>query len=526
MIKKFTAAIFSLLLTLSLFSQPARTNLKNTADYLRVFDGDMALHLKKGTTKKDITKIEDPLIAKAALAMLSGTYQLPFRYSTYHATVNPHVLEKQLSIGDGYSKYENMTGVYLPIGKHTILVAGIAEGKEVKLIIPNWLRKAQNPEKPAEDPNWGLEKKGYELKNGVNSITVKDYGSLAYINYFATDPSQENPITIHFLTGEVNGYFDNATDSDKDWNRLIENQVFPILDAKGQNIQIAYPKEELKKYAYGRGKELINNYDSLVYRQYRLMGLEKYNKIPKNKILARVNYNYYMFRDKDGVAYMGDKDGYAMAMVTDPQSVITKSIWGFSHEVGHVHQTTPMFSWGGLAEVSNNLLAIYVTRSFGNDLRLSTDNNYDAVRAAVIDKKISYLLDPNLFNRLVPFWQLQLYFEGVGNNPDFYPDLFETLRQQANSMGAGDLKRTGKSIKERNPAVHQLNFVKTACAVAKVDLTDFFDAYGFFYVGDLTYDDYGIYDYKMTQSMVDQCKKEIANMQLVKPKIDISTLRD
>lgn len=36
------------------------------------------------------------------------------------------------------------------------------------------------------------------------------------------------------------------------------------------------------------------------------MGLEKYGKIPKNRVFARVNFNYYMFRDGDGVAYLGD----------------------------------------------------------------------------------------------------------------------------------------------------------------------------------------------------------------------------
>ncbi len=149
------------------------------------------------------------------------------------------------------------------------------------------------------------------------------------------------------------------------------------MDAKGEHIQTAYPIEALKQYAYGKGVELIRNYDSLVYRQHRLMGLEKYNKVPKNRILARVNYNYYMFRDGDGVAYMGAKVGYAMKMVVTPESVIKGDpCWGFSHEVGHVHQTRPMFNWGGLGEVSNNLFSLYVTRSFGNKTRVSEQNNF------------------------------------------------------------------------------------------------------------------------------------------------------
>lgn len=48
------------------------------------------------------------------------------------------------------------------------------------------------------------------------------------------------------------------------------------------------------------------------------MGLDKYGKIPENRVLARVNFNYYMFRDGDGVAYLGN-DG-TMRMVTDPET--------------------------------------------------------------------------------------------------------------------------------------------------------------------------------------------------------------
>lgn len=54
-----------------------------------------------------------------------------------------------------------------------------------------------------------------------------------------------------------------------------------------------------------------------------------------------MNFNYYMFRDGDGVAYLGN-DG-TMRMVTDPENVLKGDArWGFSHEVGHVMQMRPM----------------------------------------------------------------------------------------------------------------------------------------------------------------------------------------
>lgn len=504
--------------------------IRNTYQELEVFSDPLATGLTKGVKKKDIAKIKNEAIRAVAEKLVDGTYNTDYRLATYNAILSPRTLGRQLAIGDGYSKYENVTGIYLPVGKHVVLLDGLMEGKTAGLMVPNWERRAPEGIEPTEDPNgWGIHKQDFDLKNGVNIIEVKGYGGLAYISYFSENPATEKPITVHFLDGAVNGVFDIKKHNDTDWNAFIDNAVYPVVDALGEHIQVAYPVEALKKYAYGKGVELISNYDSLVYRQHRIMGLIKYGRVPENKILTRVNYNYYMFRDGDGVAYNGTKPGYAMAMVVDPASVIKGDpCWGFSHEVGHVHQTRPFFNWGGMAEVSNNVYSLYVTTSFGNKSRISEQDNYTKVRESLYGKGVGLLQEPDVFNRLVPFWQLQLYFAGKGNNPDFYPDLFERFRQQAEQ----EMKQSrraydgGYGSRGQNPAIYQLNFVKTACEVAKLDLTDFFDNYGFFYVGTLQYDDYGPYTYEMTQEMVNECKAAIKAMNLPKPQEDISLLRD
>src|SRR5690606_33607500 len=79
---------------------------------------------------------------------------------------------------------------------------------------------------------------------------------------------------------------------------------------------------------------------------------------------------------------------------------------------------------------------------------------------------------------------------------------------------------------ERNPAVHQLNFIKTACEVSKVDLTECFDKYGFFHVGEVDINDYGNYKYVMTQALDDECKETIQGVNLPKPVHDSRTLTD
>ncbi len=500
---------------------------------LSVFEDALATQLKKGIKASAIRNIQNESVRQVAQQLLEKTYNTEYRIARYKALLSPTVLGQNLSIGDGYSKYENVTGVYLPLGKNIVIVDHIPADTHVKLLIPNWERRAPEGVEPTKDPNgWGLKKQEFSLRNGVNVIDVKEFGGLAYIDYFVNELDNQPEIAVHFLNAAVNGYFDNAIHSNADWDRLLENAVYPVLDAKGKHIQVAYPKEALKKYATGRGKDLINNYDSLVYRQHRLMGLEKYQSVPENRILARVNYNYYMFRDGDGVAYMGVKPGYAMGMVANPDVVIKGDpCWGFSHEVGHVHQLRPYFNWGGLGEVSNNLFSLYVTRSFGNKTRVSEQNNYQKSRDSIINRGISYLQDSDVFNRLIPFWQLQLYFEGVGSKPDFYADLFEAFRQQAKvDRTQGRTTRGGNWAMDRlvasNPAVYQLNFVRKACEVSQTDLTDFFDKYGFFYVGEIDIEDYGRYKYNMTQEMVDECKTAIKALNLPQPKVDITTLKD
>lgn len=502
--------------------QPEYTPSSLEAD-MKVFDSPMATSLRKSVGRSRINKIKNPELRSLAEALRAGTYSKEYRVGEYAAYLNPRELGRQLKIGDGYSKYENITGIYLPKGKHIVLVSSISASQKVELLVPNWERRAAEGIEPTKDPNgWGIHKKNFPLVNGVNVIDITDWDGLAYISYYSETPEKEVPIQVHFVNGRVNGYFDRSRHTESDWKSLLDNAVYPVLDVRGRHIQIAYPVDALKKYAYERGIDLVSNYDSLVYRQHRFIGLIKHNRVPENRILARVNYNYYMFRDGDGVAYNGVQPGYAMGMVANPDRVIKGDpCWGFSHEVGHVHQLAPYLNWGGLGEVSNNIVTLYVTTSFGNKSRISEQKNYEKARKSIIDGGISYLQDPDVFNRLVPFWQLQLYFAGEGRQPDFYADLYEAFRQQKSDGGREERQRYRDQVAEI-----QLNFVKQACRVSKTDLTDFFEKWGYFWVGEFEMNDYGKYNYKMTPELVERCKQEIKAMNLPKPGVDLTQLQD
>ena len=66
----------------------------------------------------------------------------------------------------------------------------------------------------------------------------------------------------------------------------------------------------------------------------------------------------------------------------------------------------------------------------------------------------------------------------------------------------------------------------TSARLQAEDLTDFFDKWGFFWVGELTVKDYRTYHYKITQEMVDEVKSYIAGKKYKKPAEDITLVED
>ena len=166
-----------------------------------------------------------------------------------------------------------------------------------------------------------------------------------------------------------------------------------------------------------------------------------------------------------------------------------------------------------MTEVSNNIFTLYTTTKMGNKSRIERQKNYAKARKNIIDAKKSYLSDKDVFNRLVPFWQLHLYFSRKGHG-DFYGDVMEVMR------GRADVGRGNDSIR------NQFEFVKICCDVANLDLTDFFEKWGFFRVGEIEVKDYRLYKYKITQKMVDDTKAYIAKKKYKKPTEDITLIED
>lgn len=501
------------LLAGSLAARGAQETIEALQAGLKFFADSSGAQLRQGVQSNDLPAFKSELLKTVAAAMLNGSYDRTCRAALCEASPSPRELAKTLKLGEGFSRYDNITGIVLDAGEHVVLV-GPAGGKSLSLLIPDWMRKPPEGVDPTKDPNgWGLHKQRIALQEGVNVIQVAKGGNV-YVSYFDDDAQHAPKVTVHFPTGRVNGFFDPSKQTNEDWDRLLDQAVSPIMDARGQHIQVAYPVEWFKTYTRGKGVELIRNYDAMLHHHYAFMGLVKNQKVPKNRILARVNFNYYMFRDGDGVAYLGNKG--TMRMVADPSVVIKGDpCWGFSHETGHVLQMIPQMTWGGMTEVSCNLFSLYTGGMMGNPSRLKNQNNYASARKSIIEAspKQSYLADKDVFNRLVPFWQLHLYFSTNGQ-PGFYADVMEQMRRRPDAGSGKDSIR------------NQFEFVKICCGASQLDLTEFFDKWGFFWTGELNVNDYGKYRYTITQEMVEEVKASIAAKHYKKPAQDITLVEE
>ena len=231
-------------------------------------------------------------------------------------------------------------------------------------------------------------------------------------------------------------------------------------------------------------------------------------------MVLRPSFQGVALRCGDGVAYLGNKG--TMRMVADPSVVIKGDpCWGLSHETGHVLQMQPQMTWGGMTEVSCNLFSMFTVTGMGNPSRLQAQKNYQKAHQAVVEAnpKISYLAEKDVFNRLVPFWQLHLYFSRHGK-ADFYADVMEEMRRRPDA-GRG-----------KDSILNQFEFVKICCDVAKLDLTDFFEKWGFFWVGELTVSDYGRLRFSITQQTVDDTMAAIVAKKYPKPSEDLTLIED
>lgn len=465
-----------------------------------------------GITREEI--LADPdlpaFFKQLAVELLSGSY--PFyrtqRYEAYRP-INDLASELKLST---YNTYENPTGILVQKGEPVYVFFGDANGEDVSLAIRNW------------DTN---ESASYLLKRGMNRI-VPAYDGLSYISYFTPNYLTAEPVRAHIIGGSVNGYFDRNRNTAEEWQTILNSAQGEYMDILGNYTNCCFHVASLKSNCPVKGMELIQLYDTIVGMQYEQMGLFKYNRVPKNKMLGRNMSSGFMHADGLGAAFHYN----TMSSIGNPDVIVTgDNSWGIAHEYGHVNQVRPGVKWVGTTEVTNNIYssyAQYMLTSTRSTLRLRLEHESCTdikdggtnVFGGRFNSHLHYgvlMGDKWLFQwgqdggndhfvKLVPLWQLNLYFKvakAPWRNGDWFADICEEVRNT--------------SDKGVSNGQHQINFIKMACKYTKTDLTEFFERAGMLKPIDLLVEDYTRAQLTITEAMCEEVRAYVAENKWEKP---------
>lgn len=472
----------------------------NKFDYTTVFTDETCSALKEGITEKDIKKMPGEMYKKLATALLSGTYDTKYRVAEYRPYQNPAIMASKNKTNK-YSLRDNPTGIYAEAGeKITVLVGEIYKNGNLSMII--------------QDLNGGYNNfKTYSLQEGSNEITVEVGGLIYILNHVDDDIPllledadanqkkiiEEKTVKVHFVYGKVNGYFDILKNTESDWKEILNNATYQDIDVLGRYSHITWTVADFKKNNTEITKS-IENTDRLVYLEQDFLGLVKYGKMFNNRMHLCVDYKAVSPNATDYRTVYSAGDYYAEPFCIPER--FGARCWGPAHEVGHCNQTRPGMKWAGLTEVTNNIMSLHIQTSFGEPSKIWVEGYYK--KAVELFKTtphcVGYSDDiyNNCYEKLTPFWQLKLYMIDALGQKDFYRDLYEHYRVTPD-LNTSTLTQ----------GILQLDFVRQACNLSKLNLLKFFKDMGFLTPVDMTLKDYGTKPFKITQKQIDDLKAEI-----------------
>lgn len=449
------------------------------------FTDNLCTQLREGVTAQEIEQIPVAEIRNMAKAMLAGTYSTEFRIGEFTAFRPLSDLQGELKNSYLYNNHENPTGITFDEDESVIvMVEGIGE-QSVALQVRNF-----GPTVFASST--------YALQNGINVIKVSNKGN-GYINYYTTSWKTAPKVKMHFLNAKEQGYFSPKYKghTNDDWKRLLANAKGDCLDMHGEFTDCVFPVSSFKANCPNDGEWLMAIYDSIISVERDIMGIFKYkHEFPNRQCAITVA--------SSGGLYHASNDGFCVPVnaLRDPTSRTHYDIWGAAHEYGHQNQTQGL-RWIGLTEVTNNIMSAYVEHKLRTDgyHRLENESNgfryYDFFEYNVM-KGGQFVphAHNDVFCTLVPFWQLLIYTRIAGIQPDAYPELYETLRNQS-------------ALSSMSDGQHQVNFMKQWCHITKTNFLPYFKQVGMFKTVDESISDYSTRQLTITQAMLDNLEKEI-----------------
>lgn len=492
------------------------------------FSDDLFTELRDGVTSSE--GIEDADVKALVDNLLSDADYKKFRVGEYEAYRSVNDLQLELGTSNPYNQWENPTGIYLKQGESCyVVVSGIGEDR-VGLNIKNWVENETNT--------------SYSLRNGLNLITAESEGNV-FVDYYTLNYESAPNVRVHFINAPVRGYWDQATMSNDDWKAMLAKlpDDNSIIVVRSRHAQLAYPVSAWKRYCPDDVNTLMTLYQQVQDAEREMMGLEKYGRQCKNRMLFFATT--YGFMAAGHVGAYCNVSSLKNIMKADAKEF---EFWGVGHEWGHNNQIAKGFKWSGCGETTNNIYAswaqiLYSGRS-NEYLRLEDETSgvgeYAGMRGGRMQcyfeeglrKGVAWQLQDgpdyhgeafqevrvkdvdyngnelgtvtaqwrhyDHFVKLSPFWQLNLWGTLSRKCPDIIPMVIESIRTTPNYTTT--YNTNGKQ---------QVNWMKLACDSAKLNLLPFFEKSGMLRPINAYIDDYSKGWNKISQKMINDLKSYI-----------------
>lgn len=480
-----------------------KKNKKNTLEeqLLTVFTDITCSEIKPDVTQEQIEALPEFFIQTAS-ALKDDSYnkwEKEFRIREYCPYSSADEWADKLMTRK-YGDLDNPTGIYVNEGDEVVVLVGNTHGQSISI---------QNI---GEETSKGYAQTSvngdiYPLKEGVNKLTAKQTGMLFVMYNTNIQNPDAQPIKIHIPLGggKVCGFFSlKEHQTNEKYKELIDKADYKYFCVIGNAIILYFHHKQLKAAVPYDILSSIELWDNMIQWQQELMGIEDvYPKQMNNHIFAISPEGGYMWASEGRIGFvytvLGDilRKSYLMA---------SRNSWGPAHEIGHVHQGA--INWASTTESSNNLFSNYTIYKFGQNCSRGTELAVPEYAANV--KKATLVFrrcvenkawcdfgtdyqgeDPEMHARMN--WQLWNYYHRCGYNPQFFPTLFKLMRENR--------------VSTQDPGKNQMMYARMACRAANENLTDFFERWGFFVPISMKVNQYGTYNYIVTDAMIKETKE-------------------
>lgn len=480
-----------------------KKNKKNTLEeqLLTVFTDITCSEIKPDVTQEQIEALPEFFIQTAS-ALKDDSYnkwEKEFRIREYYPYSSADEWADKLMTRK-YGDLDNPTGIYVNEGDEVVVLVGNTHGQSISI---------QNI---GEETSKGYAQTSvngdiYPLKEGVNKLTAKQTGMLFVMYNTNIQNPDAQPIKIHIPLGggKVCGFFSlKEHQTNEKYKELIDKADYKYFCVIGNAIILYFHHKQLKAAVPYDILSSIELWDNMIQWQQELMGIEDvYPRQMNNHIFAISPEGGYMWASEGRIGFvytaLGDilRKSYLMA---------SRNSWGPAHEIGHVHQGA--INWASTTESSNNLFSNYTIYKFGQNCSRGTELAVPEYAANV--KKATLVFrrcvenkawcdfgtdyqgeDPEMHARMN--WQLWNYYHRCGYNPQFFPTLFKLMRENR--------------VSTQDPGENQMMYARMACRAANENLTDFFERWGFFVPISMKVNQYGTYNYIVTDAMIKETKE-------------------